>query len=110
MKLRAERSGAEPQTASAPRRRSVHLRMDTLGKAFNSDDGFTVRTLSGIDARDHRFAVHKDGTRAALGFFTTDLCTCQTQPLAEESREGLACDRLERVFGAVNCKRELRVH
>jgi hypothetical protein len=48
--------------------------MYTLRKSFNRNDGFSIRALGRINARDHRLTVHKDSTRAALGFATADLC------------------------------------
>jgi hypothetical protein len=60
----------------------------TVGKSFDRDDGLPIRALGGIDARDHRLTIHKDGTRAALGFFTADLCPCEAQSLAQEGGEG----------------------
>jgi hypothetical protein len=87
-----------------------HLFMHALRKPFNRHNRLPIRPFGGIDARDHRLAIHKDGTRAALGFFTANLCPCEAQSLTEESREGLARDGVESMFDAINCKGELICH
>jgi hypothetical protein len=58
--------------------------MNALRQTFNRDDRLPGRALGGIDARDHRLAVYKHSTGAALRFFATDLCARQAKPLAEE--------------------------
>jgi hypothetical protein len=84
--------------------------MYALGKALNRDDCFTIRAFGGIDARDHRLTIHKDSTRAALGFFATNLCARQAQSLAEKSRKRFAWFGLKIVFDTVNCKGDLIIH
>ncbi len=76
-------------------RMQLHLFMDALGKPFDGDDRLSIGALGGIDAGDHRLAIHQDGTGAAFGFFTADLCACKAKPLAEESGKGFTGDRLE---------------
>jgi hypothetical protein len=92
------------------KRVKFHLFMHTLCKTFNGRDRFSVRALSEIDTRDHRLAIHKDSTRATLGFFTANLCPCEAQSLAEKRRKSLARDGVESVFNVVNYKREFVCH
>jgi hypothetical protein len=58
--------------------------MNALSKTFDSDNIFSIRALSGIDARDHRLALDKNSARATLGFFTTDLRPGEAQSLAQK--------------------------
>ncbi len=67
-----------------------HLVVHALGESFDSDDHLSIGALGRIDARDNRLTVNEDCTRAALRFFTTDLCTRQTKALAKERGEGFA--------------------
>jgi hypothetical protein len=81
-----------------------HFLMDVLCKPFNGDDGFAIGALSWIHAGHGRLTVHKDSTRAALGFFATDLCTGKMKPYAEKGCQSLARLGFQSLLNTVNCK------
>src|SRR5918993_1316367 len=87
-----------------------HLVVHALGESFNGEDSFPIRALGRIDARDHRLAVHKDSTSAALCLFTSDLRAGQAQSLAEECGECFAPERLKIMRDTINRKRDLIHH
>jgi hypothetical protein len=87
-----------------------HLFMDALRKALNRDNGFAIRALGRIDARNHRLTIHKDSTRATLSLFTTDFGARQAKSLAQKGRERFARFCIERMLDAVDNKRDLIIH
>src|SRR5215216_6399458 len=79
-------------------------------KSFNRNDRLSIRALGGIDARDHRLAIHKDGARTALSFIASDLCTCEAQAIAEQIRKCFVWLGIEGMLDTVDGKGNLIVH
>ncbi len=85
-------------------RMQLHFLVHTLGETFNCRDGLSVRALGGIDARDHRLAIHEDGACTAFGFFTADLCPCEAESLAQEGGKCFIRPGFERMLLPVYSK------
>jgi hypothetical protein len=81
-----------------------HFFVHTLSQSLDRDNGPTVGALGRIDTGHNRLAVYENGARAALGFFTSDLCACEVKSLAEEGGEGFTRDGSEGMGLSVNGK------